>query len=64
MLDCAEEKLLKPNSVYTVGRKNRALVVNNKKVSHDHCRFIVGPHSADDAVSNYPDCSKVLVLKE
>ncbi|KAF8966816.1 hypothetical protein BDZ97DRAFT_1985838 [Flammula alnicola] len=42
-------KLLKPNSSYVVGRKDRPLLVNNKKVSHDHCEFIVGDHTIDDA---------------
>ncbi|KAF8887023.1 hypothetical protein CPB84DRAFT_1849943 [Gymnopilus junonius] len=42
-------KLLKPNTVYALGRKDKPLVVNSKKISHDHLELIVGPHSADDA---------------
>ncbi|KDR66168.1 hypothetical protein GALMADRAFT_232674 [Galerina marginata CBS 339.88] len=41
-------KLLKPNTSYTVGRKDRPLLINNKKISHDHCEIIVGNHTTDD----------------
>jgi len=47
-----EPKLLKPNTSYTVGRKDRALLLNNKKISHDHCDFVVGPHAVEDVVSS------------
>lgn len=46
-----EPKLLKPNQSYTVGRKDRPLLVNNKKVSHSHCDFVVGDHTVNDVVS-------------
>jgi len=46
-----EPKLLKPSNSYTVGRKDRDLLINNKKISHDHCDFLVGPHSVEDVVS-------------
>ena len=46
-----EPKLLKPNTSYTVGRKDRALLLNNKKISHDHCDFVVGPHAVEYVVS-------------
>ena len=49
-----EQKLLKPNSSYTVGRKDRPLLINNKKISHDHCDFVVGPHLVEDVVSMRP----------
>jgi len=45
---------LKSNTTYTVGRKDRALLINNKKISHDHCDFIVGPHLVEDAVRMSP----------
>ena len=48
---CVEPKLLKPNQSYTVGRKDRPLLINNKKVSHSHCDFIVGDHTVNDVVS-------------
>jgi len=48
---CIEPKLLKPNQSYTVGRKDRPLLINNKKVSHSHCDFIVGDHTVNDVVS-------------
>jgi hypothetical protein len=49
-----EPKLLKPNTSYTVGRKDRPLLINNKKISHDHCDFVVGPHLVEDVVSTRP----------
>jgi len=45
---------LKPNTAYTVGRKDRALLINNKKISHDHCDFIVGPHLVEAVVRTNP----------
>jgi hypothetical protein len=55
MLNHSEEpKLLKPNTSYTVGRKDRALLINNKKISHDHCEFVIGPHLVEDVVSTRP----------
>lgn len=50
LTDFIESKLLKPNTSYTVGRKDRPLLVNNKKISHDHCDFVVGPHTVEDVV--------------
>ncbi|KAF9530072.1 hypothetical protein CPB83DRAFT_875297 [Crepidotus variabilis] len=47
--DFQKSKLVKPGTSYTVGRKDRPLLVNNKKISHDHCDFVVGPHSTEDA---------------
>ena len=42
---------MKPNTSYTVGRKDRGLLINNKKISHDHCDFVVGAHPVEDVVS-------------
>ena len=46
-----ESKLLKTGAKYTLGRKDRQLVVNHKKISHDHAVILVGPYSQDDVVS-------------
>lgn len=46
-----ETKLLKTGSRYTLGRKDRQLVVNHAKVSHDHGALTVGTYSQDDVVS-------------
>ena len=47
----AESKLLKSGKEYLIGRKSTCdLVVNHKKVSHDHGKFIVGGFSPDDVV--------------
>jgi hypothetical protein len=47
----AESKLLKSGKSYIIGRKATVdLVVNHKKVSHDHGQFIVGGFSPDDIV--------------
>lgn len=45
-----ETKLLKTGTKVTLGRKDRPLLVNNKKISRDHCEFTVGPCSSDDVV--------------
>lgn len=46
-----ESKLLKSGKSYLIGRKSTCdLVVNHKKVSHDHGRFEVGGFSPDDVV--------------
>ncbi|KAF9005239.1 hypothetical protein BDQ17DRAFT_1240635 [Cyathus striatus] len=50
-LNLQKSKLLKTGTSYPLGRKDRPLCIANKKVSHDHCEFIVGKYSADD-VSN------------
>jgi hypothetical protein len=46
-----ESKLLKTGAKYTLGRKDRQLAVNHKKISHDHAVILVGPYSQDDVVS-------------
>lgn len=46
-----ESKLLKSGKSYVIGRKSTCdLVVNHKKVSHDHGKFIVEGFSHDDVV--------------
>jgi len=46
-----ESKLLKSGKSYIIGRKLTCdLVVNHKKVSHDHGQFKVGGFSPDDVV--------------
>jgi hypothetical protein len=46
-----ESKLLKSGKSYVIGRKTTCdLVVNHKKVSHDHGKFIVEGFSPDDVV--------------
>jgi hypothetical protein len=46
-----ESKLLKSGKSYVVGRKTTCdLVVNHKKVSHDHGKFIVEGFSPNDVV--------------
>lgn len=46
-----ESKLLKSGKSYVIGRKSTCdLVVNHKKVSHDHGKFIVEGFSPDDVV--------------
>lgn len=37
-----EQKLLKTGKQYSLGRRDRDLVVNNKKISHDHLKLIIG----------------------
>ena len=46
----SETKLLRTGTKYVLGRKERQLVVNHKKISHDHAQFMVGPYSSDDVV--------------
>lgn len=47
----AESKLLKSGKSYLIGRKSTCdLVVNHKKISHDHGQFLVGGFSPDDVV--------------
>ncbi|OJA21135.1 hypothetical protein AZE42_04352 [Rhizopogon vesiculosus] len=43
-------KLLKPGKKYALGRKDRALVINNKKISRDSCEFRVGSYAPDNMV--------------
>ena len=46
----AETKLLKTGRKISLGRKDKPLVVNSKKISRDHCEFTVGPCTPDDVV--------------
>ncbi|KAF8256858.1 hypothetical protein EI94DRAFT_1762374 [Lactarius quietus] len=46
-----KSKLLKSGKSYHVGRKDCDLVVNHKKVSHDHGQFVVGGFSPDDVTN-------------
>ncbi|KAH0835680.1 hypothetical protein J3R83DRAFT_9435 [Lanmaoa asiatica] len=41
-------KLLKTGRKIALGRRDRPLLVNNKKISRDHCEFTVGPCTQDD----------------
>ncbi|KAN0078258.1 hypothetical protein V8E55_010315 [Tylopilus felleus] len=41
-------KLLKTGRKISLGRKDKPLVVNSKKISRDHCEFTVGPCTPDD----------------
>jgi len=51
----AESKLLKSGKSYLIGRKSTCdLVVNHKKVSHDHGQLIVGDFTPDDIVRALP----------
>ncbi|KAH7886651.1 hypothetical protein F5I97DRAFT_2058933 [Phlebopus sp. FC_14] len=43
-------KLLKTGRRYPLGRKERQLLVNNKKISRDHCEFTVGSYKQGDMV--------------
>jgi len=45
-----ETKLLKTGNKVPLGRRDKPLLVNNKKISRDHCEFIVGPCTQDDVV--------------
>lgn len=45
-----ETKLLKTGSKVLLGRKDRPLLVNSKKISRDHCEFMVDPCTLDDVV--------------
>lgn len=45
-----ETKLLKTGRKIPLGRKEKPLLVNNKKISRDHCEFTVGPYTEDDVV--------------
>ncbi|TFK35843.1 hypothetical protein BDQ12DRAFT_655171 [Crucibulum laeve] len=47
-LNFQKSKLLKTGKSYPFGRKDRPLCMASKKVSHDHCEFIVGPYSVDE----------------
>lgn len=46
----SESKLLKTGTSYLLGRKGQPLLVNNKKVSQEHCEFMTGPFGAEDVV--------------
>ncbi|KAJ6621877.1 hypothetical protein B0H10DRAFT_1874467 [Mycena sp. CBHHK59/15] len=43
-------KLLKTGTSYPLGRRDRALCINVKKVSRDHAEFTVGKYTLDDVV--------------
>ena len=51
-LNGAESKLLKPATEYILGRKDKALRLNHKQISHDHLSFTVGEYSEKDSVSS------------
>ncbi|KAH7923577.1 hypothetical protein BV22DRAFT_1048062 [Leucogyrophana mollusca] len=42
-INTSKTKLLKSGKKYALGRKERPLVINNKKISHDHSEFIANP---------------------
>jgi hypothetical protein len=48
---CAETKLLKTGTSYPLGRKGTGLVISSKKISSNHCEFVVGPYTINDVVS-------------
>ncbi|KAI0300679.1 hypothetical protein B0F90DRAFT_398184 [Multifurca ochricompacta] len=60
-----KSKVLKSGKSYTIGRKSNCdIVVNHKKVSHDHGQFIVGGFSPDDVTStNYTPTLRILNSK-
>ncbi|KAF8476316.1 hypothetical protein DFH94DRAFT_758427 [Russula ochroleuca] len=60
-----KSKLLKSGKSYLIGRKSTCdLVVNHKKVSHDHGRFEVGGFSPDDVTNvNYTPTLRILNSK-
>ena len=47
-----EYKLLNSGKSYHIGCKDCDLIVNHKKVSHDHGEFVVGGFTPDDVVRN------------
>ncbi|KDQ22694.1 hypothetical protein PLEOSDRAFT_163587 [Pleurotus ostreatus PC15] len=49
-IQCKKSKLLKTGTSYLLGRKGQPLLINNKKVSQEHCEFVTGPFGADDVV--------------
>ena len=51
-----ETKLLKTGTKYVLGRKERQLVINHKKISHDHAAFLVGSYTQDDVVRSFLRC--------
>ncbi|KAF8882254.1 hypothetical protein BD779DRAFT_1543640 [Infundibulicybe gibba] len=44
----SKTKCLKNNTTYPLGRKDRALVVASRKVSQEHCDFVVGDYTVED----------------
>lgn len=46
----AEAKCVKPGSTYMLGRKERDIVINHKRISRDHLQFQVGEYAEQDAV--------------
>ncbi|KAI5984547.1 hypothetical protein EDC04DRAFT_2914273 [Pisolithus marmoratus] len=44
-------KLLRAGKKYHLGRKDRQLVVNNKKISRDHCDLTVGPYTEENQLA-------------
>ncbi|KAI6127036.1 hypothetical protein F5141DRAFT_370413 [Pisolithus sp. B1] len=47
-LSATKTKLLVAGKKYHLGRKDRQLVVNNKKISRDHCDFTVSPYAEEN----------------
>lgn len=47
-VSATKTKLLRAGKKYSLGRKDRQLVVNNKKISRDHCDFTVGPYTEEN----------------
>lgn len=45
------QKLLKPGNTYGLGRRDKPLIIANKKISTEHCVFTVGAFSIEDVVS-------------
>ncbi|KAI9439406.1 hypothetical protein F5148DRAFT_859363 [Russula earlei] len=60
-----KSKLLKSGKSYLIGRKSTCdLVVNHKKVSHDHGQFVVGEFSPDDVANiDYTPTLRILNSK-
>ncbi|KAH9966294.1 hypothetical protein BJV74DRAFT_285458 [Russula compacta] len=60
-----KSKLLKSGKSYLIGRKSTCdLVVNHKKVSHDHGQFLVGGFSPDDVTNtDYTPTLRILNSK-
>ncbi|TFK68894.1 hypothetical protein BDN72DRAFT_643854 [Pluteus cervinus] len=56
-------QVLKVNSTYPLGRKDKPLVVSSKKISHDHCEFSVGGFTQGDA-TNPSSRPSLLVLNK
>jgi len=46
-----KSKLLKSGNTYTMGRRDQALTIKDKKISREHARFYVGECSVNDAMN-------------